>query len=64
MLKADGQSWPGITRNAGAKQEGEVRGSTGCASGSERIQYVEAFQISEYGRRPIHEELQALFPIR
>lgn len=33
-------------------------------SGWEEAQYAEAFQISEYGRRPAEEELKELFPCR
>jgi LmbE family N-acetylglucosaminyl deacetylase len=37
--------------------------STWYGNAAEKIQYVEAFEICEYGRRPDQEELKRLFPI-
>jgi len=53
-----------LLQECGGKAAEKFAAQLAALPGSERIQYVEAFQISEYGRRPIYEELQALFPIR
>jgi len=62
---AEARAWvkdtwrPRMARSAGLYRE-ELRALYG--EEAEDIAYVEAFEVTEYGRQPSHEELQAMFP--